>query len=453
MSKMLEQAILDAEQLKEAAIKNAESALLEKYSDQIRSAVDSILEDDDVMVGDELPIGLPTEKEANCGCPGAEQDLEIPIDTLLGEPVADEVEIDFETGREEAPLQEQVEDLDEEIEIDLDALLGESEIPEERPESWTRASQENAYKRERERLKPDDEEDAEERRKTKRKKRSWNSSPSWSSIMEEEELVELEESLLNSIMEEEELVELEESLLNSIIEEGDDENEDENEEDAEAAEEDAEGMAAAAAALQEQDVVDVIVDALVDTVAEHLKVDYDPVPGGYSDWTRRDAGETQEAFLARTKDTEIAEDQKEYQDAYKALEGLPMLQENLNKLETKNEKYKEAILYLKEKLEEVNLSNAILLYTNRTLGSDSLNERQKTKIVEAISKAGSVNEAKTIFETLQSTIESSRERRQPKSLSEAVKRKSSLYLPRRQEKVDTNDILKQRMMRLAGINK
>ena len=130
-----------------------------------------------------------------------------------------------------------------------------------------------------------------------------------------------------------------------------------------------------------------------------------------------------------------------------------MLQENLNKLETKNEKYKEAILYLKEKLEEVNLSNAILLYTNRTLGSDSLNERQKTKIVEAISKAGSVNEAKTIFETLQSTIESSRERRQPKSLSEAVKRKSSLYLPRRQEKVDTNDILKQRMMRLAGINK
>ena len=435
MSKMLEQAILDAEQLKEAAIKNAESALLEKYSDQIRSAVDSILEDDDVMVGDELPIGLPTEKEANCGCPGAEQDLEIPIDTLLGEPVADEVEIDFETGREEAPLQEQVEDLDEEIEIDLDALLGESEIPEERPESWTRASQENAYKRERERLKPDDEEDAEERRKTKRKKRSWNSSPSWSSITGEEE---------------EELVELEESLLNSIIEEVDDMGMPEDVEEQEASEEDAEALATA---LQEQDVVDVIVDALVDTVAEHLKVDYDPVPGGYSDWTRRDAGETQEAFLARTKDTEIAEDQKEYQDAYKALEGLPMLQENLNKLETKNEKYKEAILYLKEKLEEVNLSNAILLYTNRTLGSDSLNERQKTKIVEAISKAGSVNEAKTIFETLQSTIESSRERRQPKSLSEAVKRKSSLYLPRRQEKVDTNDILKQRMMRLAGINK
>ncbi len=389
MSKMLEQAILDAEQLKEAAINNAESALLEKYSDQIRSAVDSILEEEDIMVVDELPIGLPTEKEASCGCPGAEQDLEIPLDTLLGEPVADEVEIDFEVGREEAPLQEQVEDLDEEIEIDLDALLGEGEKLEE----------ECPYE------------------------------------------------------EEEELVELEESLLNSLLEEGDDMGMPEDAEKQEADEEDAEGMAALATALQEQDVVGILADALAETVAENLNVDYDPVPGGYPDWTRAEAGETQEAFLARTKDTEVAEDQKEYQDAYKALDGLPMLQENLNKLETENEKYKEAILYLKEKLEEVNLSNAILLYTNRTLGSDSLNERQKTKVVEAISKAGSVNEAKTIFETLQSTIESSRERRQPKSLSEAVKRKSSLYLPRRQEKVDTNDILKQRMMRLAGINK
>jgi hypothetical protein len=391
MSKMLEQAILDAEQLKEAAVKNAESALLEKYSDQIRVAVDSILEDDDMMVGDELPIGLPTEKETNCGCPGKEQDLEIPIDTLLGVPVADEVEIDFETGREEAPLQEQIEDLDEEIEIDLDALLGEGEKLEE----------ECPY--------------------------------------EEEE--------------EEELIELEESLLNSLLDEGDDMGMPEDAEEQEADEEDAEGMAALATALSEQDVVGILADVLAETVAENLNVDYDPVPGGYSDWTRSEAGETQEAFLARTKDTEVAEDQKEYQDAYKALEGLPMLQENLNKLETENEKYKEAILYLKEKLEEVNLSNAILLYTNRTLGSDSLNERQKTKVVEAISKAGSVNEAKTIFETLQSTIESSRERRQPKSLSEAVKRKSSLYLPRRQEKVDTNDVLKQRMMRLAGINK
>ena len=36
MSNMLEQAIIDAEALKEAAIKNAENSLIEKYSDQIK---------------------------------------------------------------------------------------------------------------------------------------------------------------------------------------------------------------------------------------------------------------------------------------------------------------------------------------------------------------------------------------------------------------------------------
>ena len=63
MSKMLEQAILDAEQLKEAAIKNAESALIEKYSDQIRTAVDTILEQD------EMPVDLPIKEGGGCGCP------------------------------------------------------------------------------------------------------------------------------------------------------------------------------------------------------------------------------------------------------------------------------------------------------------------------------------------------------------------------------------------------
>ena len=44
MSNMLEQAIVDAEALKEVAIKNAEAAIVEKYSDDIKKAVDQLLE-------------------------------------------------------------------------------------------------------------------------------------------------------------------------------------------------------------------------------------------------------------------------------------------------------------------------------------------------------------------------------------------------------------------------
>ena len=47
MSSMLEQAIVDAKALKEAALKNAEQAVIDKYSSEIKAAVESLLENDD----------------------------------------------------------------------------------------------------------------------------------------------------------------------------------------------------------------------------------------------------------------------------------------------------------------------------------------------------------------------------------------------------------------------
>ena len=47
MSSMLEQAIADAATLREQAIKNAEQSVLDKYSKQIKEAVDQMLEQDD----------------------------------------------------------------------------------------------------------------------------------------------------------------------------------------------------------------------------------------------------------------------------------------------------------------------------------------------------------------------------------------------------------------------
>jgi hypothetical protein len=104
-----------------------------------------------------------------------------------------------------------------------------------------------------------------------------------------------------------------------------------------------------------------------------------------------------------------------------------------------------------KKLEEVNLLNARLFYENQILKSASLNERQKTQIVEAVSKADSVSEAKTIYETLINSVGGhAKEERSPKSLNEAISKKSSFRLPHKQaeQPVDQN---KDRWLRLAGI--
>ena len=167
-----------------------------------------------------------------------------------------------------------------------------------------------------------------------------------------------------------------------------------------------------------------------------------------SGWAGRSSDDMKyqiEKELAHRRSTDVQEE----------LEALKKAQEELvfenNQIKEHNNEYKQAFQELKENLQDVNLSNARLLYTNRVLRNTSLNERQKDKIAEAISSAGSVTEAKTIFETLQSTVEgSTKNKKSPKSLSEAIGRRSTVLRATRQE-TPASDPLQDRMKKLAGI--
>ena len=101
------------------------------------------------------------------------------------------------------------------------------------------------------------------------------------------------------------------------------------------------------------------------------------------------------------------------------------------------------------------LSNAKLIYSNKTLGDASLNERQKSKIVEAIAKARTPEEAKNLCEALNATVTSGSETRSPRTLSESVQRKSNLsgILPRRnkQDNESETHTFADQMKKLAGI--
>ncbi len=95
-----------------------------------------------------------------------------------------------------------------------------------------------------------------------------------------------------------------------------------------------------------------------------------------------------------------------------------------------------------------------MLYSNKVLSSASLNERQKSKIVEAISKADTVEEAKVLYETLQSAVGPNfNKRRVPKSLNEAVERRNSVLRAHRQKAGDSDlpNPVRDRMRKLAGL--
>lgn len=123
------------------------------------------------------------------------------------------------------------------------------------------------------------------------------------------------------------------------------------------------------------------------------------------------------------------------------------------KLADEVKKLKSALLETAKDLKTSNLSNAKLFYTNQVLKSDSLNERQKDKIVETVSNAGSVDEAKTLYETLKDSMGSGRSsKKEPKSLSEAVEKRSVMRLSSKKEN-NVNDGLANRWQKMAGIKK
>ena len=385
MSSLLDEAIVDAKALREAVLKNAEASLLEAYAPKIEEAVVKLLEQDPAG-----GMGMPMDI-------GSPMDMGAPMAGGLGvaEEKPEETGATFGAGEEEeidgveyGALSDLDDDssLDDEVEIDI--TRGELQ---EMLESITR-----------------DIETLEEE-------------------MEEEEPVE------------EGQVEIDEDLLEAFA----------NDPSL-----DADGDDVPKWADKDDDAPDVgadgpkkesleITEDNIDEIVESLIVDIMPTKSGWAGTPESVMQHNEELAAAKAQCDTYKEEQEEL------LKVGRELAESNKKHQTVNAKLKEVVDVLKEKLDEVNLTNAKLLYTNRILRKSSLNERQKNKIVEALSNAGSVNEAKVLYETLQNAVGSSR-KGGPQSLSEAVSRPSTM-LPRRKVQNNDSSPFSDRMKILAGI--
>jgi hypothetical protein len=403
MSSLLEQAIVDAKALKEAAMKNAEATIIDKYSEEVKSTLNQLLEQDELEAllggGEETPsagaeAAIDEEVEADEIAEGVPDAFTEDSADLGGvnEGDAAEVTIDFkelaealnqlrEGIEEEETLEEAEEDdaepVDEEIELDEESIM-------EMVSSMLAADSAAA----------EEESDSDQMEKAG-----------------------LEE---NNLLREE---------YHDCKKDGFS-----HEECCEQYPEDC----------TEDDLYEELSDGLLDAIVEKLTVDMGATLSGWAGRSEESVKHQMELEMAHRRSTEVAEE----------LEALKKAQEELvfenKKLKKNLANYQQVVGSLKENVQDVNLSNARLLYTNRTLRNTSLNERQKERIVEAISKAGSVEEAKTIHETLQSTV-SSTPKRGPKSLSEAITRPTSVIRASRKEEPKA-DPFTTRMRKLAGIN-
>lgn len=376
MSSLLEQAIIDATALKEAALKNAETSVLEKYSLEIKEALKNILEQEEVPAPDLAAAPTPapaatggpevkgvnmahTDGQKLCACPDEEDQQKIKLDVNQ---LADEV-----SNMDSVP-QEDGSNL-----MSREDLYGNVASPNTPPTM--------------NQVRP---------------------SPMTGAPMQER-VFKLDESLLESVEEE---YELDEDLLSEK------------------------------------------------TQLDLGQLDLDNNDKGYKgsshgfDPTNHTKHDLQVSKLQQKlkdeKDKTVAliKSEKELKKEVKEVASAAL------KLSDKVKQYQSVVSTLKEKLDAFALSNAKLLYTNRVLSNASLNERQKNKIVETLSNAKTPDEAKTIFETLQSAVGSANyNNTAPKSLNEAVTRNVLSSISRKDNNEQSNRPELERMQILAGIKK
>ena len=417
MSSLLEQAIVDADALRTAALKNAEAVVVSKYATQIKEAVDALLEQPEedeetgAMLGpdsDEDVGKMPDAGQAGeelCPCPeeGEQQAFEISAKELL-DAIRGEMGDEAGDGDEDMGLQEATELSDELVSQIMSSASDEEEIEEEKEF-------------------PDLTGDGEVTQADILKGRG----------------VELDEGGAAARTGNEDRDQGRDRMRADRLHE---EDEDEVDEVDEALTPQADRAKPGrrhknpdgSPAVQEEE-IEITEDNLEEVVKEFLKVDVSPVNSGWAGVPEQVAEHNAELMMAQTQDDD-------FKEKYEALKGA------YDKIAENNSKLKQLVLVAKDKLEEVNLSNAKLLYTNDVLNSTSLNERQKNKIVEAISNTKTVEETKVIYETLQSAVGST-QKSKPQSLSEAVS-KPAMSLPSRGKKKAPSPGY-DRMKVLAGI--
>jgi len=115
--------------------------------------------------------------------------------------------------------------------------------------------------------------------------------------------------------------------------------------------------------------------------------------------------------------------------------------------------YKEAVVFLKDKLHEVNILNAKLLFTNKLFKEFSLDNNQKLKVVETFDRTQSTREIKLVYSTLAEQFSDNSTITRKHNIKESASSKSGSTRPSKEsQKVITEEAqVANRFKKLAGI--
>jgi hypothetical protein len=398
MDDLLKDAIADAKAVRETALANAKMALEEAFTPRIQSMLSQKIQSE--MEGEEeAPEEAPVEVEGEEPEPEAEEEPEIAAEPEIGEePIVAQDEVpgdEFSEPEAEIPAEEE-------------PLVAQDEVPgDEFSEEEPAVEEEGVIEINGVKYAPVVSEDDE-------------AENPFAEHGEEEEATEEEldlEAILRELEEEADDAEVTEDYEEAGVGDGLSSDEAETADEAELAENDvssdigdADNKVADAAAdssdvgqgSEEPAAADAPAaghendeDEEVDDLVEVNGVTYSKV-------------KEQDDFEARNGDLEVNEDDDiDLEEILKALsegddeeEDAAAQAEAVSKLQSDLKEHRNVVKYLRSKLNEVNLLNAKLLFTNKLFRAHGLTNEQKLKVVENFDRATNLREVKLVFATL-----------------------------------------------------
>ena len=446
MDDLLKDAIADAKAVRETALANAKIALEEAFTPRIQSMlsqkIQSEMEGEEEAPADEQdeePVAEEGEEEApeiavepeeGEEIPADEQEVEIPVEEPA---IADEEEVPFEepaiADEEEVPFEEPAVEGEEDV-IEINGVKYAPVVSEEEheDEAPVEEQEDEIDELDLESILKELEDEADD-----------------SEISEEYEESEVGDGLDSDEVETADEADLAENDVSSDIGDADNKVNDEPGDYSDVGQGSEEPAAADAPDHGKENSEDEVVDDLVEVNG----VTYSKV-------------KEQDEFEARNGDLEVnEEDDIDLEEILKALsegdeEDAEAAEEQVSKLTSELDEHRKVVKYLRGKLNEVNLLNAKLLFTNKLFRAHGLTNEQKLKVVETFDRATNLREVKLVFSTLAESFGSkTANASKPKPIKEnkgtASKATASTKPKSTPKVIEEGFDMKQRFQKLANI--
>mgnify|MGYP001457993152 CR=1 FL=1 len=425
MDDLLKDAIADAKAVRETALANAKLALEEAFTPRIQSMLSQKIQSE---IEDEDEVADEVEDADEDEVPAEAPEMEAPAEE------APEVAVEPEEGEEVADIADEVEDEDEAMheEEDEDEGYKESNVIEIDGVKYAPVVSEEEEDEDEAMHEEEDEDEG------------------YSEDLDlEAVLAELEGETVTEEEDEDEIAEGEEKEDEDEMKKEGEEKEDEDE------------------AMHENDVSSEIGAAdnkLKPEAGDSSKIGQGPEGEG-SDKPAGKELEDQEIVDDLKEDIEVTEDidleevlkaltEEEDEDEVKDESVEESVNEEVNTLKADLEEHRNVVKYLRGKLNEVNLLNAKLLFTNKLFRNFGLSNEQKLKVVETFDRATNLREVKLVFSTLAESFGNKVASKPSKPIKESKGSSSKPVAstkPKTEEVISEGSDMKARFQKLAKI--